>query len=69
MAIAAIDDRSGLDDIGTSPPTLDDGACDNRLRLNDIGAPLALLDWPFGTPRFEPFVTSRPDGTGSEDAE
>src|SRR5262249_1332355 len=36
MAIAAIDDQPRLDDIGTSPPTLD--ACDNRLRLNDIGA-------------------------------
>jgi len=44
MAIAAIDDQARLDDIGTSPPTLDDGAYDNRLRRNDIGALLALLD-------------------------
>jgi signal transduction histidine kinase len=44
MAIAAIDDRSAVDDICTSSPTPDDGAYDNRLRLNDIGAPLALLD-------------------------
>lgn len=44
MAIASNDDRSDVDDIGISSPTHDHGADDDRLRLDDIGAPLALLD-------------------------
>lgn len=77
MALAAIDDQPRLDDIGTSPPTLDDGACDNRPRLNDIGAPLApdlareLASWPFGPPMFEPRSRTLDDTTAgcAEDAE